>query len=386
MTRNWLAPRKVAVPVSARASARRARAENVPSLRKRLVFGVCAIALSLALPLSALVAIDVYLHHRFERRALYNVWGYRGPVVGHKHPGEYRVAVLGGSAAYGFGVSWDESMPVQLERKLAGRIPEFHVVNLAYNNEGAYSFVFTLADYAYLQCDLVVLYEGYNDLTGDPDKPDDVPNRSVFRDASPVFRLTGYLPVFPLIFREKASLLLYGDTRAAYPVTNGSKKTVFRASLATRTSAEILKSAADIGESLEHQLGRVSVEPPRRMTQALASECRYPWVEYCESVYAAVMWALDHHQHVLVVTQPYVLGPQLRARHEDQQRAMATMVQQRFNGDTRVRYVNLGEAVALDDRRLSFDRMHLTAAGNERIASALVDSVIQMAAQGRKGN
>jgi hypothetical protein len=41
-------------------------------------------------------------------------------------------------------------------------------------------------------------------------------------------------------------------------------------------------------------------------------------------------------------------------------------------------------AVALGDVGLSFDRMHLTKAGNERIADALVGPVIQMAEQAGK--
>jgi len=98
-----------------------------------------------------------------------------------------------------------------------------------------------------------------------------------------------------------------------------------------------------------------------------------------------VTWALDHHKQVLVVTQPYELGPQLRARHADQQRALATMVERRFPGDGRVRYLNLGDVVDLADPTLSFDRMHLTADGNDRIAHALLEPILQMAAQASKG-
>src|SRR4029077_11634409 len=105
-------------------------------------------------------------------------------------------------------------MPAILEKTLAARAPgTFRVVNLAYNNEGAYAFAFTLKDYAYLKYDLVCLYEGYNDLG-------DELNRFVFRRNSPVFTLTGYLPIFPLVFREKASVMVYGDTRAQYSTLN----------------------------------------------------------------------------------------------------------------------------------------------------------------------
>ena len=260
--------------------------------RKRLLFVTCAIALSLLVPTSALLATDVYLHHRFERGVLFNVWGYRGPVARRKQSGEYRVAVFGGSAAFGFGVRWDESMPQRLEQKLAERSPRFRVVNLAYNNEGAYSFVFTMRDYAYLQYDLVVLYEGYNDLMGDSDNP----NRAVFRHGSPVFRVTGYLPVFPLIFREKASVLLYGDTRAAYRSRMCRPRQSSSPVSRPEPRPRILRAAADIGDSMERQLGRVSVEPRGRPIGVSSGGCDYPWAEYCESMYAAMTWALDHQK------------------------------------------------------------------------------------------
>jgi lysophospholipase L1-like esterase len=60
---------------------------------------------------------------------------------------------------------------------------------------------------------------------------------------------------------------------------------------------------------------------------------------------------------------------------------MAAMVSRRFGSDPRVLYVNLGDAVDLMDPALSFDRMHLTAEGNRRIAAALVDPVLQLIAR-----
>ena len=45
--------------------------------------------------------------------------------------------------------------------------PPINVLNLGFNNEGAYSFKYTLKDYDYLDYDEVVLYSGYNDLSGE---------------------------------------------------------------------------------------------------------------------------------------------------------------------------------------------------------------------------
>ena len=110
---------------------------------RRILYAASAVVLTVCVSVLALLAVDVYLHGKFEKSAGFNVWGYRGPAVGRKQPGEYRIAVLGGSSAYGYGTNWDEAMPAVLQQQLTGRTAgpfrRFTVVNLGYNNEGAYS-------------------------------------------------------------------------------------------------------------------------------------------------------------------------------------------------------------------------------------------------------
>ena len=77
--------------------------------------------MALSVSFLGLLAVDVYLHGKFEKSAGFNVWGYRGPAVGRKGADEYRVVILGGSSAYGYGTNWDEAIPAALERQLAGR-------------------------------------------------------------------------------------------------------------------------------------------------------------------------------------------------------------------------------------------------------------------------
>jgi hypothetical protein len=350
--------------------------DRAPSRWKRAAFSLLAVGLALMVPTVGLLATDVYLHRKYQRSAGFNIWGYRGPVVRSKARDEFRVAFLGGSTAFGYGVNWDESIPALLERRLreraAGARP-FSVVNLAYNNEGAYSFTFTLRDYAYLDYDLVCLYEGYNDVMGDPRRP----NLSVFRHESPIFRLTGYLPIFPIIFKEKAAAMLSGGDAGSF--YREQSRTVFRPSLATKSTAEVLNAAAEVGESLERQLGKVTTEAPRGIADADTTGCKYPWGQYCRSMFNAVQIVVGSGKQVLVITQPYELGEALRARHIEQQREMAAMLQRRFGGDRRVGYLDLGDVVDLGDPRLSFDRMHLTAAGNRRMAERLVDAVLARA-------
>ena len=211
-------------------------APNVPlSRRRRITYILVAGAIAIAVPCLGLFAVDVYLHHKFQRSGGLNIWGYRGSVVGRKKTGEYRLVMLGGSAAYGYGTTADEAIPAVLERSLSGRtvgpFNRFTAINLGYNNEGAYSFKFTLNDYLYLRYDLAILYEGYNDLMGDPRAP----NTAVFRHDSPIFRLTGYMPIFPIVFKEKAEAMVTGSTATLYL---NAPKTKFHPALATRAAAE----------------------------------------------------------------------------------------------------------------------------------------------------
>jgi hypothetical protein len=349
------------------------------SRKKRLAFALVAATCALVLAFGALLAADIHLHSRFQESAGVNIWGYRGPVVGRKKPGELRIVYLGGSTAFGYGVAWDKAIPALLEQKLNARLPpgvsHVSVVNLAYNNEGAYSFTYTLEDYRYLDYDIVCLYEGYNDMMGDPSKP----NTSVFRHESPVFKLTGYLPIFPTVFREKASALRYGgDLNAYYREMRGEQqKTVFRAGLANRTAAGALDATAAMGESLDRQLSRVMGERRRTIVGGEASGCKYPWGEYCLSMFKAVDHAVAMGKRVLVITQPYLAGS-LRERHVDQQRTMSEALALRYAGNRSVRYANLGDAVDINDPLIGYDRMHLTVPGNAAVAERLVEPVLQV--------
>jgi hypothetical protein len=347
-----------------------------PAGRRRLVFALAAVSIALALSFLTLLCVDIYLHGKFEKSAGFNVWGYRGPVAGRKSADEYRVVVLGGSAAYGYGTTWDEAAPAVLERQFEGqRIGPFHrvrVINLGYNNEGAYSFAVTLKDYASLNYDLACLYEGYNDLTGDSRAP----NVSVFRHESPLFRLTGYLPIFPIVFKEKAAALVHGDAGALY---RDADKTIFHASIAARAAAGVLDATAAVGQSLERQLGKVAAEPIRGVDVDQATGCKTPWQQYCRSVQLAVELALRSGKQVIVGTQPYAaLSDGVRARHIEQQAEMAGMLARHFGKDRRVKYVNLGPLIDLRDTTLSFDRMHLTVEGNRRLGVALKEPVLEM--------
>ena len=351
----------------------------VLSRRRRAVFVVVACVAVMFVCLAALLAFDIYLHQRVEGIAGLNVWGYRGPSVGRKKPGELRVVALGGSTVFGYGLPWNESWPHAVERQLNTIRPRdvpVTVINLGAPRDSVGTFVTTMNDYGYLKYDVVILYEGYNDLEL-PDASDAANGASptaatlghyvAWRHQSPVFRWTGYLPIFPLVLTEKAmSLMNGGDLNAAY----ASREIVFRPGLATRVTAGAMKATADIALGLEHRFGRLTPGGPAEGT-AYETSCGR-WSQYCGAIDAAVHLARQRGQRVIVVTQPY-----LSDLHVEQQQALAANLQREFGSDSQVRYVNLGTLVDLHDATMAYDGLHLTAGGNEKIAAALAPVVLE---------
>lgn len=341
--------------------------------RKRLVFAAAAMLMAVVVGFLALLAADLYFHHRVERAAGVNIWGYRGPRVAKKAPNEHRLVVIGGSTAFGYGVASDQAFPAYLERDLralAVNGAPVSVVNLGFNSQGAYAFRFAEQDYFKLGYDAVILYEGYNDLGL-------APNEFVGRRDSPVFRLTGYYPIVHVALDEKAMALRSGgNIDAAYRnKIRGEKQTVFRPGLATRATASTLEAAAHVSKTLNEQLDRFARQP--RTTATFEDVhvddlgCRLDFAHYCASVRDGIRFALDRGKKVLVVTQPYI-----NDRHRQQQDDLRRMLAAQFRTDARVAYANLGEAFDLKNPTFSYDGMHLTATGNAEIAHRLVGSVV----------
>lgn len=325
---------------------------------KRLVFALVAITGSFVFMLLLLFGMDLYAHSRVERSAGLNRHGYRGPVIGKKRPGETRIVMLGGSTVFGFDVEVEETVPALLERELVKTNPNVRVVNLGYHQEAAIAFVPTLRSYEYLDYDVVLLYEGYNDIFGDAG-----PNTAQRRHASPVFRAFGYFPILPLVLREKASFLR-GPA--------GGQAT-FKPGVAKSTSAAALDATSAIAEALNRQLDRMV--DPVEVGPHTGPGCAAPWSHYCGSVAAAIRYARERQREVLVIGQPRLKYEGSMERHASQQRALKEMIARDFAGDPHVRYVDFGDVVNTDDLSIAFDGMHLNAKGNGMIAAKLAPIV-----------
>lgn len=343
------------------------------SRKKFAAFAVLAVALSVTVMLVLLLAADLILHRRAERSAGLNRYGYRGPVVGGKAPGELRVVMVGGSTVFGYGVAWDESLPFYLEARLRERLQRpVSVVNLGYNNEGANAFVPNLEDFEDLDYDVVVFYEGYNDLPGDISV-----NAAVYRRQSALYRLTGYYPILPLYLRERAQLLRHGDIGTAYKTEAGEEvKTVFRPNVAQRTTAAALETLNAMTQMLESQLGKVAAESSKPAGPQSALGCTAPWLNFCEAVAAGVRFARARGAAAVVVGQPALVAPQADVSHVRQLEMLSGMLARTFGNDPGVVWTDQSKTVDLHSLEVTFDSMHLKPDANRQLADALVDPVL----------
>jgi lysophospholipase L1-like esterase len=97
-----------------------------------------------------------------------NSLGYRGEEFDAvKPPGVYRIVALGGSTTYGIGLNDDETYPYYLQKELRERLgtDKVEVINAglvsATSAESLSLFLFKVLP---LDPDMVIFYEGYNDL------------------------------------------------------------------------------------------------------------------------------------------------------------------------------------------------------------------------------
>jgi len=338
--------------------------------RKQVAFAVVAVLLSTTLTLLGALGLDLYLHHWYATSGGYNVWGYRGAVVEAKTPGEHRLVMLGGSVAFGYGVQVDQTIPAYLQQFIAQARPRSpaKVINLGWNSEGAYSFLFTLKDYAHLNYDAAILYSGYNDW---------LYNNQVFRHQSAIFRATGYLSMLQTV--------PMGNWLRIRDLSRLGDQVVFKPNLADRSSTEAVQTALRVSQAVERQLGKLVPEPVPESVMA-AGACGERWDYYCGSVQRAVDFARQEGKEVFVVTEPYAVrasagGPAGRAiygwqYHVEQQRILANMLAVKYAKDKRVHYVNMGPAVDLNDPELCYDGLHLTSKGNRQLASRLAPEIL----------
>lgn len=275
-----------------------------------------------------IVVADVRAHKRVEQEHGVNARGFRGTLTIHKTPVERRVAIVGGTAAYGYAVDWRTSLGPTLQNRLEQgwrakyrRDEKITVLNLSELDAGAASYAGTLRRYSYLGLDVVCIYDGYA-------APESV--APLGRDRSLVFRRAGYLPIL-------------GDLMRGRP------------------SWSVPPSGVDPG--LQDRKDALN-------GAAHDSSCDGSSAAYCAAMEETVSWGLMQGMSMVVATPPYV-----SARHRLQQESLAAALARRFASNPRVQYVAVAGNADLANRKLTSDGVNLNAAGYEAVADRIVDPV-----------
>jgi hypothetical protein len=252
-----------------------------------------------------------------------NQWGYRQEARAVKERNELRVAVVGGSTAFEghltYGATFAGKLLTYLNQLGAPKGHGFSVSNLAEPRVGADSYVQTLHDYAYLNPDAVVIFDGYDTMAGLPPHA---------RRHSFVYRNAGYLPVLPARLLGRPGWMSDPD--------------------------------AGIVDALRDDRGG-----------STDASCEGASRRYCADMAATVSAALTAGYPVAVVSPPIV-----SEAHRRQQQSLAALLTQRFAADRRFKYFDTGQ-LDLDDPMNAVDRVRRTDLGNhiiaQRIAAGLID-------------
>ena len=257
-----------------------------------------------------LALLDVRAHRSPSGNDI-NQWGYRTGEAGlSKRPGEVRIAIVGGSAAFAVGSRFGGSVAghlfIELRNTGAVARQEYSVVDLSEPQAGADAYVETLRDYMYLDPDILCVYDGYDVLGGTPPHA---------RRRSLAYRLTGYLPVLPATWLGRAGWLSDPDLGVIDMLRDGQG------------------GPADVS-------------------------CGGASRSYCAAMADAVRFGLAQGRTVIVASPPSV-----STRHLLQQRSLAMSLTREFGQNPRFAFVDLGRVVDVWNPVESPDGIHLTEAG-----------------------
>src|SRR5262249_49366735 len=161
------------------------------------------LALEAVVLAAALVAtIDLVAHRHVEQVGGVNIWNYRGPVAHQKQPNEIRLAFVGGTRAFSWGVAASEALPaavrwmIHLATDRPGEtLRPIVAITLGRLGATADSYAATIERFGYLASDYICLVDDLG-----------VPGATTNDRASAIYDWTGYMPTLPLVMREKGEI------------------------------------------------------------------------------------------------------------------------------------------------------------------------------------
>ncbi len=265
---------------------------------RRALLVLVAVALSVA----AAAGLEAYALTRV-RQTAWNFRGYRGRVLPRKAHGEMRVFAIGGSTTYGYTVERDDTYPAQLDTLLNQRLgghPPVSVANLGHLSDSSVCYEPTYRDYKYLNADIVILYEGYNDV-GAPSKRAE---RDCYQQGSVIFRWTGFFPITPIYLRERYFKFRYGSITAGYEAYRAVQKEDVARAEAGAASAPVPLPPIDAYANYERN---VLTFVGKRLQEGKA-------VIFASQPYIGNLGHMDQQNRIRVALQPFMDNPRFRYR------------------------------------------------------------------------
>jgi hypothetical protein len=287
------------------------------------------------------VALDLQAHKRVERLGGVNIWAYRGPVMRRKAQNEIRVAVVGGTLAFGWGVAASEALAPSVRQLVALEIDKpgsalgpFTAVTLGAIGLAPGQYASWIDRFAYLRPDVIC-------IVGDP-RGHRGGGRSLLPDReSTLFLLFGYAPMLPLVVEEKGRLL----------------------------GSSLLKAVGSAATDADHAVAGLLPRP------SSDDEGRESAAGYARAFEAAARAALRTGAAVVIVAPPYESADDVRD-HE----ALAGIVASRFAGERRVRFVDLGDAPDIYDEGVWLQDLTFSTAGHAKAAEYVTPAVLDLIA------
>lgn len=209
---------------------------------------------------ATMLVADTVVHARTDGTRGINRWGYRGPVMRHKQPGEVRIALVGGALAFGPAVEWNHSLAPVLQRYLkqgwrrGATARPVSVVSLA--RPGAPALMAPLDGHAGLDIDIVCIF-------AEPPAPGTDP-----RATSWLYRATGYLPAIGgprhalVLEAAAAGAVALDEVVAAVRASAAAGKSVLLVSAPGLHPAEhgALAAAVEAAQSSGHRVRLLSLD------------------------------------------------------------------------------------------------------------------------------
>ena len=326
--------------------------------RRILAFEMLAIAGMLT------ISLDMHAHKRVEMLGGVNIWGYRGPVAHQRQPNEIRVAIIGGTRAFGWGepaaaLASEIRRLIMLSTDQPGHtLRPVVVVNLGRLGAGPDSYPSTIEHFSYLQPDYLCLYDDLG-----------VRGASTTDFTSGVFDLTGYAPALPLVLREKGMVWRLGDVNRGYaPAASQPGHSI---SILGRAAGSTLQTVADGARAADLLMARMR-QPANRDAGAHDDDA----VGYAGEMMTALNVAHRHARGVMVVASPSDTPEQLRNR-----RALKLRLDGEIGTARWLRFVDLDEEAALHGDSLRLDGWNYGGAGLSLVAKRIAAAVLSLIAE-----